>query len=266
MDILFKELHGNNEKTLVPINKFNGRYELTLGLKSLEKEVKVLKEKIPHLFDDIYFILHSHFQNFCYYKGNVWVEIFSLEWKVWEFLDLEKSISYFNEQMEEYEKENDYESIFSLMEKKILFSRYIELFSKIPDEQKYNIFREIWSRSEYGFDMLTFILKDEIFAYREHSQERNEAIEELKAMADGEPIITVYRGETIRSTPSDRALSWTLDVETAEFFARRFNSKGVVLKAQIHVNDIYDYLRHRKEEEVLLDPQKLINKEIAFRL
>ncbi|HMG16459.1 MAG TPA: hypothetical protein VK590_13470, partial [Saprospiraceae bacterium] len=80
MDNLFKELHGNNNERLIPVNTFNGRYELTLGLKSYKKELKILKEKVPHLIDHIYFIPNSFMQTFYFYKGNVWVDIYQLDW------------------------------------------------------------------------------------------------------------------------------------------------------------------------------------------
>ena len=157
LDNLFKEIHGNNNENLIPVSRFNGRYELTLGLKSYKKEIKILKEKVPHLIDHIYFIPNSFMQTFYFYKGNVWMDVYQLDWKSWEMFDQQERIETLIKFMDEKEKEKDYETIFSYMEKKILITKYIELFDSIPAKQKYNCFRDLWSRSEYGFDQFDTI-------------------------------------------------------------------------------------------------------------
>jgi hypothetical protein len=261
---IFKEIHGDTNPTMIPVSSFNGRYELKLGLKSYEEEVKILKEKVPHLVDHIYFIPQSFMQTFNFYKDDVWVYIYSLEWNFWESIDQQKQIEMQLKYMEECKKENDYENLFSCMEKKILISKYIELFDSIPVEQKYNCFRYLWSRSEYGFDQFKPSFLKKVFSYKEHSEERNQSMIELKEEIQDQEIINVYRGVTSQSTPYDKAISWTLDIDIAEWFASRFDSKGKVMKAEIHIKDIHDFLYNRNEKEVLLNPKKLINTEVFY--
>ena len=45
--------------------------------------------------------------------------------------------------------------------------------------------------------------------------------------------LTVYRGVTLYNAHNIKALSWTLNKETAEWFAHRFNEDGTVYEAQI---------------------------------
>jgi hypothetical protein len=264
MEKLFKEIHGDDNPTMIPVSKFNGRFELTLGLKSYEKEVKILKEKVPHLINHIYFIPHTVMQSFNFYKDNVWIDIFRLDWNFWETIDQQKHIEMQLEYMEQCKKENDYENLFSYMEKKILISKYIELFDYIPVEQKYNCFRDLWARSEYGFDQFKPSFLKKVFSCKEYSEERNESMIKLKEEIEDHEFLKVYRGVTPHSTPYDKAISWTLDVDTAEWFASRFDSKGKVMKAEIHINDINDYLYNRNEKEILLNPKKLINTEVFY--
>ena len=264
LDNLFKEIHGNNNENLIPVSRFNGRYELTLGLKSYKKEVKILKEKVPHLIDHIYFIPNSFMQTFYFYKGNVWIDVYQLDWKSWEMFDQQERIETLIKFMDEKEKEKDYETIFSYMEKKILITKYIELFDSIPAEQKYNCFRDLWSRSEYGFYQFEPSFLEEVFSYKEFSEERNESMLKLKEQIENHETITVYRGVTSSSTHFERAISWTLDEDVAEFFAMRFNSKGKIMKAEIHIEDINDYLYNRNEKEILLNPKKLMNTEVHY--
>ena len=53
------------------------------------------------------------------------------------------------------------------------------------------------------------------------------------------------------------ALSWTLDYETADWFARRFDEDGTVYKAQIDKEHIFALFNGRDESEVVLDPKYL---------
>ena len=264
LDNLFKEIHGNNNENLIPVSRFNGRYELTLGLKSYKKEIKILKEKVPHLIDHIYFIPNSFMQTFYFYKGNVWMDVYQLDWKSWEMFDQQERIETLIEFMDEKEKEKDYETIFSYMDKKILITKYIELFDSIPAKQKYICFRDLWSRSEYGFDQFTPSFLEKVFKYKEFSEERNASMNRLKEEIGEHETITVYRGVTSSSTHYEKAISWTLNEDVAEFFAMRFNSKGKIMKAEIHIDDIHDYLSNRNEEEILLNPKKLINTEVHY--
>jgi len=66
-------------------------------------------------------------------------------------------------------------------------------------------------------------------------------------------MLTIYRGEGDLSTPIEDAMSWTLSKEVAMFFAKRFSSKGTCYKAKVYLQDIYDYLPERNEQEILVD-------------
>ena len=55
-----------------------------------------------------------------------------------------------------------------------------------------------------------------------------------------------------------KALSWTLDRDTAEWFAHRFGENGTVYEAQIQKKYIYAFFNSRNEPEVIVDPKHLI--------
>lgn len=79
---------------------------------------------------------------------------------------------------------------------------------------------------------------------------------QFKALED---TVTVYRGVTSYNAKSVRALSWTLNQETAEWFAHRFGENGTVYEAQIDKEHIYAYFSGRNEAEVIVDPHYLRN-------
>lgn len=78
--------------------------------------------------------------------------------------------------------------------------------------------------------------------------------EQFKALHE---TVTVYRGVTSHNAKNIKALSWTLDFETAEWFAHRFNEDGTVYEARIDKEYIYALFNGRKESEVIVDPKFL---------
>lgn len=71
--------------------------------------------------------------------------------------------------------------------------------------------------------------------------------------------MTVYRGVTSFNADNVKALSWTLDQETAEWFAHRFGEDGTVYEALISKEHIYAYFGGRNEAEVIVDPKHLMD-------
>lgn len=69
--------------------------------------------------------------------------------------------------------------------------------------------------------------------------------------------ITVYRGVTSYNAKRVKALSWTLNYDTADWFARRFGENGTVYEATIDRKHIYSYFNRRNEHEVIVDPKYL---------
>ena len=80
---------------------------------------------------------------------------------------------------------------------------------------------------------------------------------EQAQLAELDDTVTVYRGVTTINSDNLLALSWTLDYETAGWFARRFDEDGTVYKAQIDKEHIFALFNGRDESEVVLDPKYL---------
>ena len=69
--------------------------------------------------------------------------------------------------------------------------------------------------------------------------------------------ITVYRG--IRGRGSLKALSWTIDIAQAEWFAQRWGKNGKVYSATINRKDVLAVFTSRGESELVVDYTKLRN-------
>jgi len=80
-------------------------------------------------------------------------------------------------------------------------------------------------------------------------------------------LVKIYRGQNTKSTPYQKAFSWTIDKEKAKFFATRFDKyKGELYEAMIKIEDVLAYIDQRGESEVIVDPDCLIDvKKIRLR-
>ncbi len=142
---------------------------------------------------------------------------------------------------------------FASIEKKIGLSVLIREFDNIPDDQKYDSFIEIYTRSEFGFEILKEHYK-KIFSFSHLSEERNKRIEILREKF-GSDEFKIFHGVSYNYPVFDY-YSWTLNEITAEFFAYRYSSFGEVLEKEIDISLAIDYLVDKNEEEILFSPSE----------
>jgi hypothetical protein len=70
--------------------------------------------------------------------------------------------------------------------------------------------------------------------------------------------VTVYRGVRSNRGSGVRALSWTLEPQTAQWFANRYGRQGQVYEAKISKQHIYALFHGRGESEIILNPKHLM--------
>jgi len=81
--------------------------------------------------------------------------------------------------------------------------------------------------------------------------------EELEIYRNLSDTVTVYRGVTGKAADASHGLSWSLQYETAQWFAKRFGDRGCVYEAQIEKEHIHAYFSGRNESEVIVHPKYL---------
>ena len=82
--------------------------------------------------------------------------------------------------------------------------------------------------------------------------------EERELFQSLDDVVTIYRGVTSYNAQNVKALSWTLNREVAEWFAHRFGQDGTVYEAQVRKENIHAVFLGRNEEEVIVDPERLM--------
>lgn len=122
----------------------------------------------------------------------------------------------------------------------------------IPD--LYNLFISHYLASDYGFGSL----KQETLKTILGSKTSKDIEKTKKALVDLPDVVTIYRGGNSASVPYNEAYSWTLDINTANFFAsRRGSDDGYIATAVVNKEDILDFFDDSSEEEVLVYPDKI---------
>ena len=147
-----------------------------------------------------------------------------------------------------------FDSAFSLLNKGDQLAAYKYVFEYLSDDVKYQLFIDIYNYVESGFRNVTVKMLDKLKRLRPI-----DSIDILKEKEDTDGYITIYRGSSSRSRPVEKAISWTLNHDIAEFFAKRFDEteSGVVYEAKAKNKDVIAYINGRKEEEVLIRYKKV---------
>lgn len=237
------------EEEIIPILDIDNDKRLDYNIPD-NKEIERICNKFNIDVKHIFFNQEHSFSPVFYYKDTVYVPIELFNEDFIENFYIAKRIEEQTKKHKEWIENKNFNMLFSLIDRQISFIAYKKLFDKIPDNDKFDIFIDIYIDSEYGFgDFLELDFVKEVIKYKKDNNE--ELIDKLNPVNG---YVTIYRGEGTKSTPIDRAYSWTTNLNTALFFANRFyQSKGSkIFKAKVHIDDIIAYIEDRDEDEVLV--------------
>ena len=255
MKELFKSLHGAiKENTLQKLIDLVGQSGMPT---KAQFEAVVAYLEIDS--QDLYFEPGSIVGRFSYWKDCIYYNIPMFEIEALKMFKTKEALEYFGKKMSECKTQKNYSELFSLMDKKILIPMFVKLYGEIPDEQKYDVFVNLYVRSEYGFDQFPKEIIVDAFSKRFASKKWESRMKDFKKKIGSVSEITIYRGQGSLSTNSTDAFSWTLKKTVAKFFADRFGSKGKVITDNIEISKVVDYIDDRSEAEIILLPKKFID-------
>jgi len=134
-----------------------------------------------------------------------------------------------------------------------IFFKLIKDYLDIEDYT--NILETIWTSMEYPNADVNVTKKEWINYWKKVDLTKIYSYEDLKFLYNLPEEFYVYRG--LMEGAKLEALSWTLRLDKAIWFAKRFDRHGKVYKAKCHKKDILAYLSCRNEEEIVVDWKKL---------
>lgn len=150
--------------------------------------------------------------------------------QLYEYRKLEK---------EKAEEEEDYGKYIFIHERPWRLTAFFNIEYLIPDDQRPEIIREIWVDTENFWQFA-----DDWIAILEPYQGLD-AFNTLEMLPEE---IIIYRGGT------KDGLSWTLDLDKAKWFAKRYNKDHDVWKSKVHKKDVIAWFTERDENEILILP------------
>lgn len=250
---------------LVPLIQMDEKTQKELQLKLSRKEIQRICEKLHIASDTLQYDPSSIMSPICYWDGLFYFTFPSLQE---DFLFAEPSPDGFDpsysraffaqkERFYQYIRNEEWAKAIQDADKKTSFIVFMKLKHKLPDDMIKPLFLQVYQRNEYGFDTLDMSSTLDIL-HRDtpdmYSLSQASHVEYADAQ---QQQIIVYRGAADKSTPLDKALSWTLERDTAAFFATRFNNKGIIYQATVDKNHVLAYMNEREEAEVLIEPKHL---------
>ena len=142
----------------------------------------------------------------------------------------------------------------------IIMKPYLPTFFKhtkdFVSKKDYSEFlAQMWILVEFVNSDTEITPKDFIEIFKEADKKYLMEKEELDIYKSLPDEVVIYRG--VKPNSSTKALSWSLNKETAQWFADRFEENGKVYSAKIKKKDVLAYFDGRKEQEVVVDFTKL---------
>ncbi len=121
-----------------------------------------------------------------------------------------------------------------------------------PSPELYSLFIDYYTVTDYGAGAYEVSLLQKVFSGRSEEQ----IAETAEVLADYPDVVSIYRGEAEGSTPYHKAFSWTLDINTAFFFACRHgdHDHARIIRAKVRKPDIMAAFLERGEKEVIILP------------
>ena len=139
----------------------------------------------------------------------------------------------------------------------LTYLKYAEPYLSKEDFSK--ILGDAWVRSENPNGDANVSKRELLSMFKQADKKVLMTEEDYKRWESLDDTLTVYRGVTSHNAKNIKALSWTLDEKTAEWFAHRFDENGTVYQAQINKKDVCAYFGERCESEVVVDPKGLMD-------
>lgn len=131
-----------------------------------------------------------------------------------------------------------------------LLAEYIR--RSAPSPELYDLFLSLYEITDYSANVYDAALLQKLSSGR--SEEQIKTIS--NSLADYPEELTIYRGESDRSTSYEKALSWSLDINTAFFFACRHGDKNHarIIKAKADKKDVIALDLENREKEIIVMP------------
>lgn len=247
------------EDDLYPITKENVEYFVNeLGYKGIDTyEEMVQKIEKTGLSIENFYMTNKVMSVFIYYKYPVCIElVFMLgdfpnpvgeDYTLGEYI--RKASKYI---MDDYNNK-DFFGTLQGSHKNCIFMLMNKLYWEVAEKDRFKFFLDNYTHYDYGHGVLSKELVQDAFRCRTPEQCK-EMREEMEKVTGKTLAVTVYRGQSDKSTNYTHSISWTLSKEVATRFAKGRGFGGEIYMGTVLMKDIMVYYNGRNEQEVLVVP------------
>lgn len=252
-----------NLDTLVPISKVQSKQDKQYYTNK-QYIVPYTEKEFKDIFPDI------NIENIYYTNMPIHLNVVYFDKRKMIFFEIPLYPSMDNEAIEDIKKnytlcikhrEKVYESnnlnyLLFLCPDNVRFNVFYEAFKLncIPEEHLYKLFISSYTTTDFITCNMDNNDLDYIIKHRS-IENKEKTLNKLKDMPD---TITIYRGEGTNSRDHSESISWTLDINVANFFAARSMVKGAkILIGKADKKDIIDYITEKNEKEILINPSNV---------
>ena len=155
------------------------------------------------------------------------------------------------------DKANSIDTLFYMIRKsyKLTFIKFIETYLSIEDLS--TLLAEAWTSSENPNQDVNVSLAQLTRMFKKTNKKYLMTDEEYEIYNNLPETFTVYRG--VASGRNAKGMSWTQNLEVAEWFANRFNygNKGYIQRATANKKDVLAYFNRRDEDEIVINVKNL---------
>ncbi|AFV21349.1 MULTISPECIES: hypothetical protein [Bacillus] len=226
---------------------------------------EIVKLEVP-LFDEVIevcdefginpenmYVCKNIAEPFWYWDGIVFVSVVQISEQAFIMMDMEKRVKAKENLVKEAYKTKDFYKVFSFTED--FLKPYIlnKIYREIPCEERYKLFREIYTYINYSHKVIKKEVIDEAISCQTE-EFKKELMLKLNSLSNND-FVVVYRGEGTFSVSHETAMSWTTNIQVA----RKFAVKGSVYKGEVLKENVIDYIEDRNESEILVYPSNVMN-------
>ena len=209
-----------------------------------------LKEIFPNIPSDKIWYNNGFHKTF--YYDNEKLIIFPLnlygKQKLESFKDMESKTIEYAETIENDMNNGDFYFAFIALPDKMRMEMLDMLVRKRPSEKLYEVFTDFYTTADYGCDALS---NESIRILHNMKSEKQKKLTQKK-LKNLPKQVTLYRGQGDKSSNWDNAVSWTTDINVANFFASRMNSHSAsIIIAEVEKCNIIEFFESESECIVL---------------
>lgn len=204
---------------------------------------------------DFYFNRFEAFAWYVYYKDYVMLDLPAFNLRTLESFQPARTYEFEKSRLQSCLDAEDYLSFFTLIHKRLALKAYLDLFPRIPDIVKSEVFWYIFSRCDYRLEDFNpaFIAR-----MREFAPDNSP----LRCQPAGE-YLDIYRGQAAdgQENPAHQpwATSWTLDINAAILHATRLLTSGRLYAGRITCEKVVALIKYRNENEIIAYPDDILD-------